>query len=119
MRLLQSSCAPRANAEIIRPFQAVMILSSRCGRGRLARTSNSFFRAFLERGADLRFRFPEKLRRIREAHSLDQRVLANELSVRIAPARGVAFLLHAVKAIEKLPRSSGPRSFVISAFVQT
>ena len=37
--------AIRANAAIIRPFQAVSTLSSRCGRGRAARASNICTRA--------------------------------------------------------------------------
>ncbi len=40
-----STRAARANAAIIRPFQAVRTLSSSCGRGRVLRTSNNTWRA--------------------------------------------------------------------------
>ena len=40
-----STRAARANAAIIKPFQPVSTLSSRCGRGRVARASNNVTRA--------------------------------------------------------------------------
>ena len=48
--------AARANAAIISPFQAVSTLSSRCGRGRDARRSKSFWRILPSGALDPGFR---------------------------------------------------------------
>ena len=65
-----SIAAALANAEIISPFQAVRILSSRCGRGRFARASN-------------KIRFGSIVFEVFESRSLKEDVPAGELMVRI------------------------------------
>ena len=92
--------SPRAlaKAEIIRPFHAVRILSSRCGRGRVARAANSVRvqRRLSALHSALRLEVP---RRLFDSVRLEENIPAGELAVRIV--RDVAV---------RLPRRSGMRT---------
>ena len=85
----------------MRPFHATMILSSRCGFGRLARTSKSFSRELASERSISASGLLEELRGLGNREALDERVLAVEFAQRVAAHRCVAVGLDAVEAVEQ------------------
>ena len=80
-----------------------MILSSRCGRGRLFANRQTISRDFCT--SDCRnfvLALFEMLRRFRNRVALDQNIFAAEFVLRIASFRRVAVRLHAVMKFENL-----------------
>ena len=103
-----------ANAEIIRPFHAVRILSSRCGRGRLARAENKRLFVLRKSTGDLGRVELEVLRSFLVGVGLEQNVQAREFVVRIvlhvagsAPCRsGRRTSWHAPRRADPPPRAT-------------
>ena len=94
-----------------------MILSSRCGRGRLLRISNNFSRLRASKLSNFVFALFEMLRRLGNRVPLDQDILAAKFIVRIAAFRRVAVRLHAVVKLED--PGVAPSALSISFSVQT
>ncbi len=79
-----------------------MILSSRCGRGRLTRIDNNFSRL---RASDCRTSsslFSKCLRRLRDRVTLDQNIFPAKFILRIASFRRVAMRLNAEVKFENI-----------------
>ena len=79
-----STAPPLAKAEIMRPFQEVRILSSRCGRTRWAARRHQNAACLIEGGLHFGQRLAELARRLFHGVRLVKNVLAGELAVRIA-----------------------------------
>ena len=79
-----------------------MILSSRCGRGRLARMANNFSRLFASESRISCSLFLKCCSRLCDRVAFDQNIFAAEFIVRIASLGRVAVRLHTVMEIENL-----------------
>ena len=79
-----------------------MILSSRCGRGLLARMENSFALTLRQRIRNFLRGLLKMLCRFRNGVTLDQNIFAAEFILRIAPFRRISVRLNTVMKIENL-----------------
>ena len=86
-----------------------MILSSRCGRGRFARSDQKGGASFRQDLSHFRFLLFEMLRCFRNRLQLDQNVFPREFGVRIGARRDVAVGLDAVMIVENVRRRSERR----------